>query len=170
MRSPSNRPLGKPARKHHFLLNTQCFGEFTPHQLNLSRLRKIMSEEHHLYSARLQAQASPGIRTYRDAPFPARQTPREHQIAARVSVAHGGAEQALRTVRHSQRCCLQTIQVKNSSRQENHELPCREQHTLPLLSPKSHQPLLHSVYCSYYNYYAIVLVYKCVIFPIFFNI
>ena len=32
---------------------------------------------------------------------------------------------------------------ENSSRQENRELPCREQHTLPLLSPKSHQPLLH---------------------------
>ena len=63
------------------LLNTQCFGEFTPHQLSLSRLRKIVPEEHHLYSA-LQAQTSPGIQTYRDAPFSARQTPREHQIAA----------------------------------------------------------------------------------------
>ena len=87
-RSPSNLRLGKPARKHHSLLNTQCFGEFTPHQLSLSRLRKIVPEEHHLYSA-LQAQTSPGIQTYRDAPFPARQTPREHQIAAWVSVAPG---------------------------------------------------------------------------------
>ena len=34
---------------------------------------------------------------------------------------------------------------ENSSRQENRELPSWEQHTLPLLSPKSHQPLLHSV-------------------------
>ena len=58
-----------------------------------------MPEEHHLYNA-LQAQTSPGIQTYRDAPFPARQTPREHYIAACVSVAHGGAEQALRTVGH----------------------------------------------------------------------
>ena len=40
----------------------QCFGEFTPHQLSLSRLRKIVSEKHHLYSA-LQAQTSPGIQT-----------------------------------------------------------------------------------------------------------
>ena len=31
---------------------------------------------------------------------------------------------------------------ENSSRQENRELPCREQHTLPQLSPKCHQPLL----------------------------
>ena len=37
-RSPSNLRLGKPARKHHSLLNTQCFGEFTPHQLSLSNL------------------------------------------------------------------------------------------------------------------------------------
>ena len=80
-RSPSNIRLGKPVRKHHSLLNTQCFGEFTPHQLSLSRLRKIVPEEHHLYSA-VQAQTSPGIQTYRDAPLPARQTPREHQIAA----------------------------------------------------------------------------------------
>ena len=29
-----------------------------------------MPEEHHLYSA-VQAQTSPGIQTYRDAPFPA---------------------------------------------------------------------------------------------------
>ena len=43
-----------------------------------------MPEEHHLYSA-VQAQASPGIKTFRETPFPARQTPREHQIAARVS-------------------------------------------------------------------------------------
>ena len=53
-------------------------------KLSLSRQRKIVPEEHHLlklYSA-LQAQTSPGIQTYRDAPFPARQTPREHQIAA----------------------------------------------------------------------------------------
>ena len=34
---------------------------------------------------------------------------------------------------------------ENSSRQENRELPCRQQHTLPQLSPKSHQPLLHIV-------------------------
>ena len=89
-RSPSNLRLGKPARKHHSLLNTQCFGEFTPHQLSLSRLRKIVPEEHHLYiHSALKAQASPGIQTYRDAPFPARQTPREHQIAAWVSVAPG---------------------------------------------------------------------------------
>ena len=51
-----------------------------------------MPEEHHLYSAH-QAKTSPGKQTYRDAPFQARQTPREHQIAAQVSVAHGGAEQ-----------------------------------------------------------------------------
>ena len=49
---------------------------------------------------------------------------------------------------------------ENSSRQENRELPCRKQHT-PLLSPKSHQPLLHSIIfivttgstsTQYYNY------------------
>ena len=83
-RSPSNVRLGKPARKHHSLLNTQCFGEFTPHQLSLSRLRKMVPEEYHLYSA-VQAQTSPGIQTYRDTPFPERQTPRENQIAAWVS-------------------------------------------------------------------------------------
>ena len=33
-----------------------------------------MPEEHHLYSA-LQAQTSPGIQTYRDAPLPARHRP-----------------------------------------------------------------------------------------------
>ena len=82
-RSPSILRLGKPPRKHHSLLNTQCFGEFTPHQLSLSRLRKIVPEEHHLYSA-LQAQTSPGIQTYRDAPFSARQTPREHCVSSRV--------------------------------------------------------------------------------------
>ena len=49
--SPLYLPLGKPARKHHSLLNTHCFGEFTPHQFSLSRLRKIVPEEHHLYSA-----------------------------------------------------------------------------------------------------------------------
>ena len=106
--SQSNRPLGKPARKHHSLLNTQCLGEFTPHQLSLSRLRKIVPEEHHLCSA-VQSQTSPGIQTYRDAPFPTRQTPREHQIAAWTSVTLRGAEQALRDVGDSQRCCLQTI-------------------------------------------------------------
>ena len=88
--SPSNRPLGEHARKHHSLLNAQCFGEFTPHQLGLSRPRKIVPEEHHLYST-LQAQTSPDIQTYRDAPFLARQTPREHQIAAWVSVAQPSA-------------------------------------------------------------------------------
>ena len=31
---------------------------------------------------------------------------------------------------------------ENSSRQENRELPCWEQHTIPQVSPKSHQPLL----------------------------
>ena len=56
-------------------------GLFTPHQLSLSRLRKIMPEEHHVYSG-LKAQTSPGIQTYSEAPFPARQTPRELQIAA----------------------------------------------------------------------------------------
>ena len=35
-----------------------------------------MPEKHHLYTA-LQAKPSPGIQTYRDALFPARQTPRE---------------------------------------------------------------------------------------------
>ena len=56
----------------------------TPHQLSLSRLRKIVPEEHHLYSA-VQSQTSPGIQTYRDTRFPARQIPREHQIAAWIS-------------------------------------------------------------------------------------
>ena len=49
-RSPLNNSLGKPARKHHSLLDTQCFLEFTPHQLTLSRLRKIEPEEHRLYT------------------------------------------------------------------------------------------------------------------------
>ena len=35
-----------------------------------------MPEKHHLYTA-LQAKPSPGIQTYRDTLFPARQTPRE---------------------------------------------------------------------------------------------
>ena len=72
-------------------------GEFTPHQLTLSR--RIVPEEHHLCSA-LQAQTSPWIQAYRDAPFPARQTPpaREHQIAVRVSVAPGRWEQTLRAL------------------------------------------------------------------------
>ena len=55
------------------LLNTQCFGDFTPHQLSLSRLRKIVPERHHLYTA-LQAKPSPGIQIYRDVLFPAGQT------------------------------------------------------------------------------------------------
>ena len=56
--------------------NKQCFGEFTPHQLSLSRQRKIEPEKHHLYTA-LQAKSSPGTQTRRDASFPAGQTPRE---------------------------------------------------------------------------------------------
>ena len=44
------------------------------------------------YYSALQAQTSPGIQTSRDAPFPAPQTPVEHQIEARVSVAHGGPQ------------------------------------------------------------------------------
>ena len=50
-RSPSNLRLGKPARKHHSQLSTKCFWELTPHLLSLSRLRKIVPEKHHLYSA-----------------------------------------------------------------------------------------------------------------------
>ena len=46
-----------------------------------------MNRKHGNYSA-LQTTLSPGIQTYRDALFPGRQTPREHQLAARVSVIH----------------------------------------------------------------------------------
>ena len=38
--------------------------QYTPHQLSLSRLRKIVPEEHHSCNA-LQLQTSPGMRTYR---------------------------------------------------------------------------------------------------------
>ena len=33
----------------------------------------------------------------------------------------------------------------NSSRQENRELPCMEQHTFPQISPKSHHPPLYNI-------------------------
>ena len=91
-----NLLLGNPARKHHSLLNTQCFGECTPHQCSLSRLREIVPEENHLYHA-LQAQTSPEIQTYRDAPFPARQTPREHQnTGVRIQVGRKSASSHIR--------------------------------------------------------------------------
>ena len=71
--------LGKPARKHHSLLNTKCFGEFTSHQLSLSRVRKIVLKS---TTCIVLSRPKKAIHTYRDAKFPARQTPREHQIAA----------------------------------------------------------------------------------------
>ena len=57
------------------------FREIPPQQLSLSRLRKIVPEEHHLYSA-LHAQTSPGIQPYSDTPFPARQKPPEHHFSS----------------------------------------------------------------------------------------
>ena len=55
-----------------------------------------MPEKHHLYTA-LQAKPSPGIQTYRDALFPARQTPRE-ALGSSVSQSRSwsGAKQTLR--------------------------------------------------------------------------
>ena len=45
-RQRNQLPLDKPERRHYSLLNKQCFGDVSPHQLSSSRLRKIFPEEH----------------------------------------------------------------------------------------------------------------------------
>ena len=83
-----------------------------------------MPEEHHLYSA-LQAKPSPGIQTFRDALFPARQTPREAPgSSVSQSRSWSCAKQTLRASSYSQRCHLQQLVARPGEGQQYEPRNC----------------------------------------------
>ena len=111
--------LGKPASKAPLPAQDSSFEEFTSHQLSLSRLMKSMHKKQSFYTP-ICTRTSPGILTCRDAPFPARRTTREHQIAG-VSHCRSGDDTTLTTIGHWQRRNLRT-----SCRRPELGMPCAQ--------------------------------------------